>query len=460
MIDRHFDDILRDKLHSMRIEQDADWSVFSAKLDLALQSDEIFDQSVEHKLASFDTTALTPDWDKFAQKLENQQSFDDAVNQKLHQIDTSRVSEHWLLLKDRLEQILALKERMFSIKIFESFLIIASLLTFVNISPWLLNKPSSQMVETQTQINKPDNTTNLLVDSLEEQPEIIPSEADNTPNTSYIKEPISTKRVTIPNAVRQVEKQSTIIAPPAITSNNAQAQKRARSHSSSLIPVSTPEEKEQLAASADIDKIALHALPEQSPTIKSDKEVAVVAEHPRLHFHALTGITNTFVYSKLYADQYPGKYSYFNRTPSITMGLLGSIDMKHLSLETGLLFSQRKFEDNSPNTLTERLISIPINIKVSTDQYKKWSVYALAGLQGSIMSRTTFNELAKSKSIDYTYASVNGGIGLQHRFSKYGAIYAQANYAHHLTKDGIGTAGFHYDQIGLNLGIKVIPFNF
>lgn len=457
MLNKKFDDILKHKLDSIQLNTKSDWDVFSKKLDNTMLNDAEFDQHLAQKLGSIQSPTL-PDWDAFSQKLTTE-SFDDSITDKLKEIDTSQVSEHWLLLKDRLENILYFKEQLFSIKLFESFLIVALLVTFINISPVIFKGTPVSQVAINTQ--PIDNTLEPIPQA--EKVELVSTQTKNNASTVAVKDKSKSQGSAIvkqTSTTTLINNNSNIMAASTSQPTLSNQQESTAFKQTPSIPKTA---KASVPPTQSIEKLALHGL--VNPKLATNDMASAISEQAKdkqINVHVIGGLSNHFVHIDNPDLSNTNKHAFFTQTISSQVGFLVSKEHSKWSVESGVLFSKRSYTSIQGLEVSDNLISIPVNMKYYTNQYNKWSVFALAGITGTYMGKSLENPIIEKSTdlINYTYLSMTGGVGVQYRPTGLASFYAQAQYTSDLNKEGLGTSKYQYDALGLTIGMKLNPFTF
>ena len=473
MKDNHFDDILKHKLDAMQTDSAADWNVFAQKLEESIQSDEnTFDQLVGQKLNNVQSPKL-PDWDAFSEKLHSSDIFDQSISDKLTEIDTSKVSEHWLLLKERLEHILYFKEKLYSIKLFESFLIVALLVTFVNISPVLFpGKPIA--TQESTIVEDHSNAKQIAAAPLTATASNSEAKQGQTQSIATSSQTLSPVAVhTTTNLVQSPNKQPIQSSAPASKTASSQQAKHNTPPTVDSVDDHSPRQeantansqkkKPSIPSTPTLEKLALHGLyptRHKATLIASTDEKLSVDR--QVNIHAIGGISSHFVHIDNPDPSQDNKHAFFTQTVSSQVGLLVSKEHSNFSVESGIIIAKRQYDGLGDLAVNDNLITVPVNLKFYTNQYNRWSVFGLGGISGTYMGKTIENPLNEKANtlVNYTYISISGGLGVQYRPSSLASFYAQTQYTVDLNQDGLGASKYQYDALGLTIGMKINPFTF
>jgi hypothetical protein len=501
MKDKLFDDILKSKLLSLRIDPDTDtkWDVLNQKVNEEL-GDSAFDVTISSKLSQLSQTVPVSDWDSFSEILQHSDDFDSTVKTKLDSIKGTKVSEHWLVLQDKLMHILYLKENILKLKIVESILGVGLLLLFVATVPYM-QQNQDDIAQLDTVADYQSSISSINLDKQEivsENPTLQSSTitvnsgeaSENTGLNNNEASDIAIKN-TAPAQVESYE--SVTISHRVVTGSVSEelVQTPTLINSGSL-NISATETSTPIASINALDRsdrayLELNDLVVSLPTVELEMQAPLangLLSKSNIAIHTTIGL-DVDVVSTPGDDEF---VAYNHLAIGSNIGGRLSYDVGRLSLETGLSILNKGYKPDYLNgddarqeilfqtleAIDFKMVSIPVMAKYQVLSISQNDVYGIAGLQYSNLSAETYHETQfdtsnggsaylENKAIASDLLSdhivhYSLGAGVSRPVSKDISVYGQLLYTSQLSTSGIGINQDVFNSTNFQFGVKYYPF--
>ncbi len=509
MKDKLFDDILKSKLLSLRIDPDADtkWDVLSQKVNEEL-GDSAFDVTISSKLSQLSTTVPSSDWDSFSEMLQHSDDFDTTVKTKLDSIKGTKVSEHWLVLQDKLMHILYLKENILKLKIVESILGIGLIFLFVATVPYMLQVQGDiaqieAVAQYQTTISSKGKAASLGKEygvPSHQSKETIASSDESNQNIVQRNNSESID-IAINNTVPAQVEPSALQVHDATNAKLASSDTSVSNISNGIVQNSSlnnsgnikkVEKTTHIGPMSQLDRSDMGNLKVNDYAININsigEEVQTPMANGLLSksnfaIHTTIGL-DVDVISTPSDDEF---IAYNHLAIGSSIGGRLSYDVGRLSLETGVSIKNKGYK---PSYLTSdgarqeilfqtleaidfKIVSIPVTAKYQVLSINRNKVFTIAGLQYSNLSSETYHETQfdtsnggsaylENKAIASSLLSdhivhYSLGAGLSRTISRDISIYGQLLYTSQLSSTGIGINQDAFNSTNFQFGIKYYPF--
>lgn len=361
--------------------------------------DKRLDNIIGDKLGDFEMSYQPGSWDALANKLNDADAterFDENMRRKLSDIEMSYQPLYWDLLAQRLEQETTFRKQLFRYKATELLLVLLILITFVQIFPNQTmknilpfgNKGISAEISINDKIVSEENTTPALAEYINQSdldvattPPMTTSELDlsDTPNRSAAL--LSSRKAMVTD---QLELSS---IPFKLQSSNT-------SFPVTVLEVNQLDDTNEntkvfftLTESIASKNIAL--LENDAASLP---EAEKVSKRWRVGMIASTNIDYVQTpYDEIFGLAPISRFDLGGYSGGVTI----SREWKRWEVETGLIYSHKKYESKDPyfyygnisdgynvegiKNIEFNTIQIPVNVSYDVVQKEKWHFYALGG---------------------------------------------------------------------------------
>lgn len=495
MKDKLFDDILKDKLLSLQVDDlsDTKWDALQSRVHKEV-TDEAFDNSFSAKLSEYAASPATSDWDSFSKLLNDNEAFDTQVKSKLEEIPATKVSEHWVILQDHLRNIRNVKEGILKLKLIEAILSVSFLLMFVSSIPSfeLPGKYHSVTLDEQIAISQIDRRSNEVVSV--------------NSNEKYFTSGSITPESSNSNITHQnnIEAGITFQADNVVKASESEVTSESvktllQPHQSDVTRQVPKEVISPIQNNPITDHISVieqakgHTLTSQQPTsLPIDQAEMSILDHrlANLAFHVVVGVNGDQI-----ATPYDATFqtaAFDHRSIGNNVGARLSYDLSKLTIETGfsvltkgykpryLVSSQGRTTEaivNGFETVDYKFVSVPLTAKYDLLSNNRYSVYGIAGLRLDHLTQesftlntsslstnpTEFEEFIENKTIaslgsNDNFLHYSLGLGVSRALTSTIDLYGQVLYSDQLTQQGIGLSQNTITTVNFQVGIKYFPF--
>ncbi|MEL6944249.1 MAG: hypothetical protein AAFO82_16430, partial [Bacteroidota bacterium] len=357
--------------------------------------DKRLDNIIDSKLGDFELPYQPGSWDALANKLNDADAterFDEGIRRKLSDIDQSYQPLYWDLLAQRLEQETTFRRQLLRYKATEILLVFLILITFVQI---FQNQTMKNMLPFGNKVISekitPRSSTSIDV-----------YKSNESISSNFISE--------IPTSSEEVFKYNDVTASPSdfvIPSND----RFSRIRQFAVSPTSPLLSKNAIAPlsmeNQTLDQLGYEAINERSKTIETihsqsialleNKATALPKPEPiekRWRIGILASSNIDYIqtpYDEIFGLAPISRFDLGGYSGGISI----SKEWKRWEVETGLIYSHKKYESKDPyfyygnisdgysvegvKNIEFNTIQIPVNVSYDVIQKEKWHFYALGG---------------------------------------------------------------------------------
>lgn len=507
MTDKNFDQIISQKLEGLNppMEPNA-WSLFEQKLDstssesLREDADDSFDQLIVQKLSGFESDYKPESWSQFERFLdasmnEEQQvsTFDDLIASNLQRYYPVYNHQHWLILKERLDRITFITNRVATYKAGEVAILLLLWFFISNIPNQYFSATDSN---TDAIILKEEKASPIIANStveleepvvkLEEvkplkssaKPIAVQSTSQNTNARLSVKSVLSTlepnkteatdKRVVASDKHIESEK-SQLVLPllhkknSLLLTNEIWLENRFERTVADILDYNTG--KLTPFELLELPMARLEKLPELSIDLPKQKDHKV-----EISFSMLGGLEYNRVITKEIKKY--GLRAFDRYEAGYGGGFLVDFKRKgsRWGLQTGAIYSAKtirpkqvtylgSFKDGFPGEVLEEydynIINIPLNFTYDLLKNKKWRVYATGGVSLQFVYEANYYivlDLSETQGLN-TLGGPGGFISTASTKSRLDEI----NFPSGLFQDGsLKESGFLSTNLGIGVERKVL----
>lgn len=519
------------------------WEAFEQRLEAeGMEPGSAFDAMFASRLGNLEKPGNPADWDTMlqmieadetAELIENEAAIDNVAYDKLADLSAPFRAAHWELMAKRLEEEFSLRHKLYKYKVAEIGLMLLLLLTIARYLPYaadlyqqkqeeqeqqdfkVATSPAVQMEQPTAEAAQPQA---LLQGTKEEGGSV------STPKTAVSKHQTSKNSPLADLGEKQVlansiDEHGRTVAKFEKPVNEIHSRPLVEIASQSLahpfaerlegnnLQEAAPDVATSVMGKADF----LDLLDAQLVDTKTSKDFPILKAIPlekqkQVRFslfassdlnYVFTPTTNLDVFDTLvrvdndtaFALGYGG-------------GILASFKMNRLELQTGGVYSFRRYAPNTPKFTIETvgyyisedfrgiqqdMLQVPLNMQYHFKNSGNWRFYGLAGASGYFITnvvyeiafkreptfallappsgnetRTLRDEKEFPKGLfdggslsDNFYLTANLGLGVERFISPRWSLFFQPNYHHYLMSEGVGTNKDKFYTLSFYLGTKV-----
>ncbi len=464
-----FDDIIKDKMESMKMESNGNaWEDFSKRLD----------------------SELGPEYEKTIDR-----QLDAEVHQKMNNLKASFKSSHWLLLKDKLETQALYLKNLYSSKAFELVIFLLLFITFAQQLPLPVQfELDNKIYALDHSINKIELTTLKPIDKIK-HPYQTQSIAGSHFSIALQTQEETKQKATQPMVEQSIVDNSTYIANnTASTTNSTLALDKLETDLIEQIAPINPLASLDIEldrANTDIAPQAVH-LGDAIHTIKKGKAEKWLSMH--------ASVDNNIIRTP--RDPVVDIDPYNNFAAGFSGGVNFDLKADGVELGTGLSYSSVRYSPQEVINITGGIsngivetslkdiaftyITVPLNLKFHFLEIGSWSSFAQFGINlNSVLTASYQNTEVTSRTApvpvrplnpnafrnpppvitsppglleggsfsDNIFLHASVGLGIQKNFSDKMGLYASLNYSNHFL-NSLGPNDDYLDKASLTLGAR------
>ncbi len=521
------------------------WEAFEQRLDGAgIEPGSALDAMFASRLGHLEADGSPADWDTMLQMIEadetaeiieNEVAMDNAAYEKLANISAPFRAAHWELMAKRLEEEFSLRHKLYKYKVAEIGLMLLLLLTIARYLPYAADLYQQKQEEQgqqdikippepAVQVDKPTAEAAKPQAFLQDN-----KQAGGAISTAKKADSNSGNSKNSPLAVVS-EKQTPALPIGETAGAMAGLEKQVTEiHTRPLVEIASQSPAKPISEKLEENAIVDAAVPTIAPSVigradfleildaqlvdtKAGKDFPILKAIPfekqkQVRFslfassdlnYVFTPTTNLDVFDTLvrvdndtaFALGYGG-------------GILASFKMNRWEVQTGGVYSFRRYAPNTPKFTIETLgyyisedfkgiqqdmLQVPLNLQYHFKNTGNWRFYGLAGASGYFITnvvyeiafkreptfalmapppsspetRTLRDEKEFPKGLfdggslsDNFYLTANLGLGVERFISPRWSLFFQPNYHHYMMSEGVGTNKDKFYALSFYLGTKV-----
>ncbi|MEY3368781.1 MAG: hypothetical protein RI973_1936 [Bacteroidota bacterium] len=532
MENKQFDEHIKQALENLQGSYDpAAWDALERRMASgggppAGLAEHALDGVVASRLSSMEVPMAAADWERMEQRIaadetasekELEENLDQLLQQRLRNLESPLQNKHWLLMTRRLEEEFSLRYKLYRYRVAEialTLLLVMTGLRFAPLGEQMLIRHWPDLAEKMDLAGADDDSNPPVEDTV-----ALPTPAVQAPASKAGKgdRPLASLPGRPDN--ESLQRITASALPPSL---GFAALPPLRSYKSGnplihavdayvLEPGNSGKKTRSRGLTAGIAK-----LPALEANAQYDWETPQVTPEPASHnrmlrFSIFASTDAAYVFTP------SGKLSVFDTlvpTRSDTTiaggyggGILVSLKSKRLEIQTGGIYSFRRYMPSTPVFLFETvnyyirerfngvqldMLQVPLNLQYHFKDSGKWRFYGNAGIAGHFITSSMY-EIERRRTLSFKvpgapaaegdllednssirtekylpkglldggnfqdnfYLTANLGFGVERFVSSRWSLFVQPNYQHYLMTHGVGANKERFFAFSLNFGTKV-----